>query len=42
MAHDSAPRLTKHKTAPAERRLALEIRSWKLGFVVLEGTNLLD
>jgi hypothetical protein len=42
MADNSAPRLTKQKTAPDERRLALEIRSWKLGFVVLEGTDLLD
>ena len=42
MAHDSAHWLTKHKSASAERRLALEIRSWELGFVVFEGPKLLD
>jgi hypothetical protein len=42
MANESAHQLTKHKSASAERRLALEVRSWKFGFAVLEGTNLLD
>jgi len=27
---------------PVERQLALEIRSWKFGYAVLEGENLLD
>lgn len=42
MAHESAHRLTKLKTALDERQLALEIRSWNFGFAVLEGSNLLE
>jgi hypothetical protein len=42
MAYESAHRLTKRETTSAERHLALEIRSWQLGFAVLEGPNLLD
>jgi len=42
MAHDSTDRVTNKRKAPAERRLALEIRSWQLGYAVLESDALLD
>jgi hypothetical protein len=42
MAHDSTHRVMEDRTARAERRLGLAIRSWKVGFVVLEGTNFLE
>src|SRR5579872_787390 len=42
MATEPADRLTNHDTASAERQLALEIRSRRFGFAVLQGTNLLD
>lgn len=42
MAHAAAHLVGNEKTAPVERQLALEIRSWKFGYAVLEGTKLLD
>ncbi len=41
MARESASRLTA-KVKSTERRLALEIRSWKFGYVVIQGCELLD
>jgi hypothetical protein len=42
MAKRSAQRMTNPEVASVERLLALEIRSWKFGYAVLEGTKLVD
>lgn len=42
MAYSAPPRLMNREPEPAERRLALEVRSWKLGYAILEGDDLLD
>ena len=42
MAHEPAHRVAIEKKAPVERLLALEIRSWKFGYAVIEGANVLD
>ena len=42
MAYEPADRVTIEKESQSERLLALEIRSWKFGYAVVEGTGVLD
>jgi len=42
MARTAAHRIASERRAPIERQLALEIRSFKFGYAVLEMNNLLD
>jgi hypothetical protein len=42
MAHEPTHRVAIEKKVPSERLLALEIRSWKFGYALVEGTSVLD
>lgn len=42
MAHDAPPHVVAPDSKKSKRRLALEVRSWKLGYAILEGAHVLD
>jgi hypothetical protein len=42
MAHDAPPHVVVPDSKNLKRRLALEVRSWRLGYAILEGRQVLD